>query len=89
MEGKESCINISFEAEKILFACQETLKTYNKLRLKGRGTRALQYLINVPKLYIGNKYSPSRKYSVTFGFNKSTNHQLVIIDLDDSIGLAP
>ncbi len=82
MEEKES-ININLIAEKFLFACQENLKTYSKLRLKGKGTRDYYYLINVPKLYIGEKYCPDKRYSITFGLNKENNHQLVIIDLDD------
>jgi len=55
--------------------------------LKGRGTRDYHYLINVPRLYVGNKYCPESKYSVSFGMNKETGHQLVIIDLDDKSGL--
>ena len=51
MEEKES-ININLNAEKVLFACQENLKSYNKLRLKGKGTRDYYYLINVPRLYV-------------------------------------
>jgi len=82
MEEKES-ININLNAEKVLFACQENLKSYNKLRLKGKGTRDYYYLINVPKLYIGEKYCPDKKYLITFGQNKQNGHQLVIIDLDD------
>ncbi|MFA6064892.1 MAG: hypothetical protein WCW44_05910 [archaeon] len=82
MEEKES-ININLIAEKVLFACQENLKTYNKLRLKGKGTRDYFYLVNVPKLFVGEKYSPDKRYSITFGVNKENNHQLVVIDLDD------
>jgi hypothetical protein len=82
VEEKEF-ININLVAEKILFMCQENLKTYNKLRLRGKGTRDYQYLINVPRLYIGEKYCPDKKYSITFGVNKENNHQLVVIDLDD------
>ncbi len=82
MEEKES-ININLIAEKVLFTCQENLKTYNKLRLKGKGTRDYHYLINVPRLYVGEKYCPDKKYSVTFGLNKENNHQLIVIDLDD------
>jgi len=82
MEEKKS-INVNLIAEKVLFACQESLKTYNKLRLKGKGTRDYHYLINVPRLYVGDKYCPDKKYSITFGMNKENNHQLVVIDLDD------
>ncbi|MCX6800562.1 MAG: hypothetical protein NTZ73_00005 [Candidatus Diapherotrites archaeon] len=83
MEAKNQFVNIKFDAEKILFACRENFRTYNKLRLKGRGTRDYHYLINVPRLYIGGKYSPGKRYSVMFGENKENNHQLVVIDLDD------
>ncbi len=86
MEKKES-IKVGLIADKVLFACNENLKTYSKLRLKGKGTRGYYYLINIPKLYIGQKYSPNKKYSVTFGFNKEDNHQIVVIDLDDQKGL--
>jgi len=86
MEEKES-ININLVAEKVLFACQESLKTYNKLRLKGKGTRDYHYLINVPRLFVGEKYCPGKKYSIAFGVNKINNHQLVVIDLDDSVAL--
>ncbi len=82
MEEKES-ININLIAEKILFLCQENLKTYNKLRLKGKGMRDYQYLIHVPKLYVGEKYCPHKRYAITFGQNKENGHQLVVIDLDD------
>ena len=82
MEEKES-IKIGLIADKVLFACNENLKTYSKLRLKGKGTRDYYYLINIPKLYIGQKYFPDKKYSVTFGFNKKDNHQIIVIDLDD------
>lgn len=82
MEEKES-IAINLNAEKVIFSCQENLKSYNKLRLKGKGTRDYHYLINVPKLYIGDKYCPDKRYSITFGLNKENNHQLIIIDLDD------
>ena len=83
MEKENSSININLKAEKILYSCQENLKSYNKLRLKGRGTRDYYYLINVPRLYIGEKYAPDKKYSITFGQNKENNHALIIIDLDD------
>jgi len=82
VDEKES-IKIGLIADKVLFACNENLKTYSKLRLKGKGTRDYYYLINIPKLYIGQKYFPNNKYSVTFGFNKENNHQIVVIDLDD------
>jgi len=82
MEEKES-ININLIAEKVLFACQENMKTYNKLRIKGKGTRDYYYLVNVPKLFVGEKYCPNKRYSITFGVNKENNHQLVVIDLDD------
>lgn len=82
MEEKES-IKVDLIAEKVLFVCNENLKTYGKLRLKGKGTRDYYYLINISKLYIGQKYCPNIKYSITFGINKENNHQLVVIDLDD------
>jgi len=83
MEEKLQLIDIQLKAEQIIYSYQEALKSYKKLRLKGQGTRDYHYLINVPRLYVGEKYSPNKKYSVTFGLNKQNNHQLVIIDLDD------
>ena len=80
---QEQYISIKLKAEQIIYSFQEGLKSYNKLRLKGRGTRDYHYLINVPRLYVGEKYCPNKRYSVTFGQNKENNHQLVIIDLDD------
>lgn len=82
--AENAIINLQFQAEKIIYSLQETLKSYKKLRLKGKGTRDYHYLINVPKLYVGEKYCPSNRYSITFGFNKLNNHQLVVIDLDDT-----
>ncbi len=83
MEKENSFINIYRGAERIIFACEENLKTYNKLRLNGKGTRDYYYLINVPKLYIGEKYAPDKRYSITFGQNKENNHALIVIDLVD------
>ena len=82
MEEKTN-ISVNLIAERVLFACQESLKTYHKLRLKGRGTRDYHYLISVPRMFVGEKYCPTRKYSISFGVNKENNHQLVVIDLDD------
>ena len=76
-------INISLRAEQILYVFKENLKSYKKLRLIGQGTRDYRYTILVPRLYVGEKYAPDKKYSVTFGVNKENNHQLVVIDLDD------
>lgn len=76
-------IKVHFQAEQILYSCQENLKSYKKLRLKGKGTRAYHYLINVPKIFVGKKYFPDKSYAVSFGVNKQNNHQLVVIDLDD------
>ncbi|VVB74677.1 Uncharacterised protein [uncultured archaeon] len=83
MSEKLQLIDVSLLAEKIIYSFQDALKSYKKLRLKGEGTRDYHYLINVPRLYVGEKYSPNKKYSVTFGLNKENNHQLVVIDLDD------
>lgn len=83
MEEKRTYISIRLKAEQIIYAFTESLKSYNKLRLKGKGTRAQHYLINVPGLYIGEKYAPNKRYSISFGMNKENNHQLVVIDLDD------
>lgn len=82
MEEK-TFISVNLIAERVLFACQESLKTYNKLRIKGKGTRDYHYLIHVPRLFVGEKYCPNKKYSVCFGVNKENNHQLIVIDLDD------
>jgi hypothetical protein len=83
LEKENNSIEIKLIAEKIVYACKENLKTYNKLRLKGKGTRDYYYLINVPKLFVGEKYCPNKRYSISFGQDKKNNHQLVIIDLDD------
>lgn len=83
MEKEKQSIAINLIAEKVLYVCQESLKAYNKLRLKGRGTRDYYYLINVPRMFIGGKYSPNKRYSISFGQNSANNHQLVVIDLDD------
>ena len=83
MEETNAYVDIRLKAEQILYSFQENLKSYNKLRLKGKGTRDYHYLIYVPRLYVGEKYCPNKKYSVSFGMNKENNHQLVIIDLDD------
>ena len=83
MEETNAYVDIRLKAEQILYSFQENLKSYNKLRLKGKGTRDYHYLIHVPRLYVGEKYCPNNKYSVSFGMNKENNHQLVIIDLDD------
>lgn len=87
MEEERTYINLRLKAEQVIYAFTESLKSYNKLRLKGRGTRAQHYLINVPQLYIGEKYAPNKRYSVSFGMNKKNNHQLVVIDLDDQATL--
>jgi hypothetical protein len=81
-------INIALKAQQIIYSFQEGLKSYNKLRLKGKGTRDYHYLINVPRLYVGEKYCPDKKYSISFGQNKGNGHQLIVIDLDDQRGLA-
>ncbi|MFA5930687.1 MAG: hypothetical protein WC821_00065 [archaeon] len=80
---KNTIINIPLLAEQMLYVFKENLKSYKKLRLIGQGTRDYRYTILVPRLYVGEKYSPNKKYSVTFGFNKENNHQLIVIDLDD------
>lgn len=76
-------ISIKLNGEELLYKFDENLKAYHKLRLKGKGTRDYHYLINVPRLYVGDKYCPNSKYSVSFGMNKKNGHQLVIIDLDE------
>ncbi len=82
MEEKAT-ISVNLIAERVIFACQESLKAYHKLRLKGKGTRDYHYLISVPRMFVGEKYCPTRKYSISFGLNKDNGHQLVVIDLDD------
>lgn len=79
----DSYINIRLKAEQIIYSFQEGLKAYGKLRIKGRGAKGNYYFINVPRLYIGEKYAPNRKYSISFGMNKENNHSLIVIDLDD------
>jgi hypothetical protein len=76
-------VNIPLKMEQIIYSFQESLKSYRKLRLRGQGTRDIQYTILVPKIYIGEKYCPDKRYSVSFGTNKENNHQLIVIDLDD------
>ncbi|MDD3159994.1 MAG: hypothetical protein PHQ98_03435 [Candidatus ainarchaeum sp.] len=84
MQNEKQLITISLNGEEVIYKFDENLKAYHKLRLKGKGTRDYHYLINVPRLYVGNKYCPDSKYSVSFGLNKNNNHQLIILDLDDS-----
>ncbi len=88
MDTNTGLIDVQLKGEQIILAFNDCLKSYKKLRLKGEGTRDYHYLINVPRLYVGGKYSPNRKYSVSFGTNKENNHQLVVIDLDDQEKLA-
>ena len=83
MQKEKNQITVNLNGEEVIYKFDENLKAYHKLRLKGRGTRDYHYLINVPRLYVGNKYCPNNKYSVSFGMNKQNGHQLVIIDLDD------
>ena len=83
MVKKQDFVNIQLKAERIIFACNDVLKDYRKLRLKGHGTKRMHFLIDVPKHYIGESYYPTSKYSLTFGLNKENNHKLVVIDLDD------
>jgi len=83
MENKSNFINIKMKAKRIIFACDDVLKDYRKLRLKGHGTKRMHFLIDVPKHYIGAGYCPTSKYSLTFGLDKGNNHRLVVIDLDD------
>ncbi|VVB76121.1 Uncharacterised protein [uncultured archaeon] len=83
MENISGWVDLCVKGEQIILAFNDCLKSYKKLRLKGEGTRDYHYLINVPRLYVGNKYSPNRRYSVCFGMNKENNHQIVLIDLDD------
>ena len=78
-------ITVNLNGEEVIYKFDDSLKVYHKLRLKGKGTRDYYYLVNVPRLYVGNKYCPNSKYSVSFGMNKYNGHQLVIIDLDDGI----
>lgn len=82
--GITTLVNIPLKMEQIIYSFQESLKSYRKIRLRGRGTRDIQYTILVPKIYIGEKYCPDKRYSVSFGTNKENNHQLVVIDLDDA-----
>jgi len=83
MEEKNNLITINLKGEQVLYSFDDSLRSYNKLQIKGKGTRDYQYLILVPRLYVGEKYCPDKRYSVSFGMNKENNHQLVIIDLDD------
>ena len=83
MVKKQDFVNVQLKAERIIFACNDALKDYRKLRLKGHGTKRMHFLIDVPKQYIGANYCANSKYSLTFGLNKENNHKLVIIDLDD------
>ena len=83
MQRGKNQITVNLNGEEIIYKFDDSLKAYHKLRLKGRGTRDYHYLINVPRLYVGNKYCPNNKYSISFGMNKQNGHQLVIIDLDD------
>jgi hypothetical protein len=78
---------VYLNGEEVIYNFDDALKAYHKLRLKGRGTRDYYYLVNVPRLYVGNKYCPNSKYSVSFGMNKVNGHQLVVIDLDDNKNL--
>jgi hypothetical protein len=80
MQKEKNQITVKLNAEKIIYQFNDSLKAYHKLRLKGKGTRDYYYLVNVPRLYVGNKYCPNTKYSISFGMNKQTGHQLVIID---------
>ncbi|MEI7961230.1 MAG: hypothetical protein WCI04_02740 [archaeon] len=83
MAETTNLISIQLNAEQIIYSFQESLKSYNKLRMKGKGTKGNYYFINVPRLYIGARYAPNKKFAVSFGLNKVNNHQLVVIDLDD------
>ena len=83
MEETGTYVTVKLRAEQIIYSFQEGLKSYGKLRLKGRGIKGNYYFVNVPRLFIGEKYSPERKYSISFGQNKENNHSLVVIDLDD------
>jgi len=82
MQKEKNQITVNLNGEEVIYKFDENLKAYHKLRLKGRGTRDYHYLINVPRLYVGNKYCPNTKYSVSFGMDQK-GHQLVVIDLDD------
>ena len=83
MDATGKLINIQLKAEEIIYALQDSLKSYRRLRIKGKGAKGNYYFINVPRLYIGERYAPDKRYSVSFGVNKTNNHQLVVIDLDD------
>ena len=82
MPKQDSMITVKLKGKQVLYKFDEALKSYNKLRLKGKGTRDYYYLINVPKLYVGEKYCPQKRYSISFGMDEK-GHQLVVIDLDD------
>ena len=83
MTEESNLVTINLKGEKVIYSFDDSLKSYNKLQIRGRGTRDYQYLILVPRLYVGEKYCPDKRYSVSFGMNKENNHQLVVIDLDD------
>ncbi len=83
MDEKDESVTVNLKGQKIIYSFDDSLRSYNKLQIKGKGTRDYQYLILVPRLYVGEKYCPDKRYSVSFGMNKQNNHQLVVIDLDD------
>ena len=72
-------INIALKAQQIIYSFQEGLKSYNKLRLKGRGTRDYHYLINVPKLYVGEKYCPDKKYSISYNIINKISYRTILM----------
>jgi hypothetical protein len=83
MEKENESVTVNLKGQKIIYSFDDALRSYNKLQIKGKGTRDYQYLILVPRLYVGEKYCPDKRYSISFGMNKENNHQLVVIDLDD------
>ena len=83
MEKENESGTVNLKGQKIIYSFDDALRSYNKLQIKGKGTRDYQYLILVPRLYVGEKYCLDKRYSVSFGMNKQNNHQLVVIDLDD------
>jgi hypothetical protein len=87
MQKEKKLIPVLLTGEEVIYKFDENLKAYHKIRLKGKGTRNNQYLIHIPRLYVENKYCPDSKYSVSFGLNKTNNHQLIILDLDDCKGI--
>jgi len=75
-------VNLPVKAELEVLVLSEFVKEFKKLR--PIGSKNFYYLIEIPKAYVNGSYDPTKKYSIQLAYNKTNNHKLILIDLDDS-----